>query len=1264
MLISNIFSRKVYPITVICLMIFEFIFMVIICIFFYVSLRHNRDYLDDTILENIKEIQNSFNSFLTRKISSAKQDLFLIGKHSNIFLEKMKMKIQKESNFYKSLKSCMIESSKVRETFSENYKNILDNEDSMISYTSQYLRNQNNNSEEMINYYRNDTFLDKISWFGGINILQDKIDNYETYICYMKTIFKSIFIKESVTKGKFMSLNKIYLFMNEFIFQYLPKEINLKTLQELSIYSNKVSCQYNYYSFCVSDFFKKNMNYSTNKNFTSIDYVQYFHYFDKKYNFYSCLNLTNFSLVINEEKIDMKNNTVCVVHNMKYLLETQFNFQNLTTMEIKNNVTDLLSVKFENNKLLLIYSLRNNVKEFYNIYSYYFSAYNDLLKDYSFSEETQEIELFHLIYFEIFKYKKSELTETIINELILEYENIKAEIIKGIAEIESSNHTINNTIIFEKIIKFSQHFLFSSYNISGLIDHEKGKIKKGDFKYLITPLVDKNIYYYANNYTKVNFSSYNSQYSDTDVKILGYNIIIYQNTLDIWNWDIFIIMILKMSKWFLYFVVIIVFMTTLINVLFTKILDKIFNPISLLYSRLSAKLMSTKLVLEENNLSVKQNNLNNNNNEEQNNDLTSEIISSTPEMEELIQLCKFLENITYMKELMSSNEQMELDFDLMNEMYDDLSNRIDMIKYGHFVSSFYFKKKKYIECLNSIKIIENLLESEQDRLKEENENIEIEMINGLSGIRHYINEFQSSREIFENRTSLSQLNYYELIIIKEKLYFYLGICNLLQIVELKNKVKELKQDYELQNKKNYYSSLRGRALTNKRFQTKSNENGIGNNNQIGRESINIKLNSQVKAMEILENQIIQKTELAIKYFKLSYEINNKYGINKIKCIVILLYIAKCQLNKEQNKSEAIDTIKTAINQLYNLNKYFRRVTTCKFNPIIMLLINGAIMEQILYVIVKININTNNKLTLELLSDIMKLSYFKTDNIQSKTAKSIANLIKKASLNLKSLNKKEKKVKISSRKISFFKKLSFRLSPNFISIQNNNPDIIKNIFILFSPNLIKVLPSSIELGEIISKCVRNYMSANDRIQCLRFDMDYNPDNFRTPSELNKDFIIRLLQNYDKIKNYKQGMKSCISSIVRNFSSTDEENDDNFNDKDIIVNDNYIFQFILSKDYNLDLSNKNFRKIKDEIKRNNISLYTFVFDNELKQKDSEGHSKVNDIMKNYKKIPEGVLIFVDNFLNIKMAFQNISRKYKPKNIFRINSESYNNIFIDNH
>jgi hypothetical protein len=1256
MLVSNIFSRKVYPITVIGFVVLEFLFLFIISATFYISLKSNKDYVDMTIFENIREIQNSFSSFLNRRINSAKKDLFLIGKHSDILLGKLNMTIQNDSQFYKYNDNCLINSLDINELFINENINIQDEENSIINHIFNYFDNSTFDSEEKIKYLKNFTFLNNLSYFNIGNDINSKDINYYTnYICNMKIILKSILIKEIISKGEYNSMKNIYLFIDNISFQYPPEKISFNSLKKLPIYSRNIKCQYEdiYTSSCIYDNIKGNLLYSSPSNYSN-PLIEYFHIFDSNYIFYSCLNLHN-----SPEIFDFENNFVCIEHNMKYLLQSKFLFGNITSMNIKINITDLIGVNYDNDKIYLKYSLGCDVNEFYNVYNEYFSSFYRIVKDFVFSEENSQIELFHLIYFNLFKYKKDELTETLIKEIINEYEIIKSEIIKGIKELNSSIANLENNNNFEKTIRCSQHFLLPSYNTSGLIDHENGEIKKGEFVYLITPLIDKNIFYRANLYTK-----YNSSLSENESRILGFNIIFYQNTLDIWNINIFHIMVLIMFKWLIYFSILIVFLTTFINVLFTKVLDNIFKPISLLYERLSQKLISSKSSL---NLAKKSNKQSNEQNEEKS--ITSEIISLTPEMEELIQLCKFLENITYMKELMLSNEQMELDFDLMNEMYNVLSNKIDMIKYGHFVSRFYFKKKRYIECNNSIKVIEEILESEEDRFKEENENIEIEVINVISS-KYYINEFQNSREVFENKTSLSQLNYYELIIIREKLYFFLGICNFFQIIELKKKVKELKKDYELQNKKNYYHNLRGRALTNNKFMTKSNNNAKGfvNSSNYGKESLHYKLNSQVKAMEYLENQIIKKTEIAIKYFKLSYDINNKYCINKIKCIIILLYIAKCQLYKEKKKSEAIDTMKTAIIKLYTLNQEFIKTNEkYKFNPIIMLLINGAIMEQILYLIVKINTKTNNKLAVELLSDIMKLSYFKTDNIQSKASYNIKSLIKKANSNLKNINKKMNKAKFYINKISFFEKMTFRLSPQILSLQYNNPNIVKNIFILFSPNLIKVLPSSIELSEILSKCVRNYMCPNDRIQCLRFDMNYNSENFKTPSELNKDFIIRILQDNDKIKNNKFGMQNCIFSIVHKFNKEKEkkidEKDEILLDKDIIYNDNYIFQFILSQDYILD-GHDNIKKFKEELKSNNISLYTFIFDDDLKINNSKEHNKMNEIIKFQKKIPEGVLIFVDNFLNIKMVFQNISRKYKPKNIFRINSNSYDNIFIDFH
>ena len=53
----------------------------------------------------------------------------------------------------------------------------------------------------------------------------------------------------------------------------------------------------------------------------------------------------------------------------------------------------------------------------------------------------------------------------------------------------------------------------------------------------------------------------------------------------------------------------------------------------------------------------------------------------------------------------------------------------------------------------------------------------------------------------------------------------------------------------------------------------------------------------------------------------------------------------------------------------------------------------------------------------------------------------------------------------------------------------------------------------------------------------------------------------------------------------------------NDKEIIADDNYIFQFILSKDYTFNSIDNN-KRFKEELKTNNISLYTFIFDDDLK------------------------------------------------------------------
>ena len=114
--------------------------------------------------------------------------------------------------------------------------------------------------------------------------------------------------------------------------------------------------------------------------------------------------------------------------------------------------------------------------------------------------------------------------------------------------------------------------------------------------------------------------------------------------------------------------------------------------------------------------------------------------------------------------------------------------------------------------------------------------------------------------------------------------------------------------------------------------------------------------------------------------------------------------------------------------------------------------------------------------------------------------------------------------------------------------------------------------------------------------------------KKPYEFNIEFIkIILLQNSEIINYDKYEMQNSKFSIAHKvyknrIMDNNNNNNNDFDEKDLNIDDNYIFQFILSKDYTLN-SIENNKKFKDEIKNNNISLYTFIFDNDLKINSSK-------------------------------------------------------------
>ena len=537
----------------------------------------------------------------------------------------------------------------------------------------------------------------------------------------MIPILKSIMFREiSIMKNNTL-LNNIFFISQNYVYQYPPNNTTLLLLQNIENYSKKITnCRYNYSGRCFMEELNQNLKGKNTSNSNII------HILNKDMKIFSCISI--------KKDINTNNdiNFIC----LENILENKLNI--VKDFERKNNL--LILAKIQNNSQIQIYFSSNiNKNEFMEIYS----NYNKILGNYSYLKEN--ITLFHILYYEIFKYKKSDITKDLINNLINEYENISNTINKAISE--NNKKSIN--------LELNLTFIDVNYNISGVLDYENGDIKKNTKVFLeITPILIKNINY--NDQLILNLTSNKKDLFCFELNLFRFSTKIFHGREN----DIFS---MKCIKSFYIFFFILYFLTSINSTLFTKFLDSIFHPIILLTKHLKKKIL-LKDSFQNLNLEKRKKNK-----EELN------INSPNPEMQNLIQLCKFLENIIDMKKLIQTKDQIEIDFSLMNEIYSELTTNKEIINYGHFVSDFYFQKGKYEECSNSIKIIEDILKNEKKRIKNENENIEIEILNILTNIS-YVNEFRKSNEIFQINNIISQKYYYDLLIISEKLYFMNAIC--------------------------------------------------------------------------------------------------------------------------------------------------------------------------------------------------------------------------------------------------------------------------------------------------------------------------------------------------------------------------------------------------------------------------------------------------------------------------------------------------------
>ena len=440
MLMSNLFSPRIFFRMFVVFFIFEILLIVALIVAYYFELEKSKGSIKEVIIGNNDEVMNSFNSVMSNKINKFKLDLLLIGNHikllqNTISGDAKRIAFNTKSSFYKSYNqnpNCLKEWSEI-----ENYdlfKNIENYEitpvRSIMLKKNYFTDKKQKRDEDIIKDMMQTKVLNYMTYYDSVNKINEDLT---IFACYLKSIFKTIMIKNIIEERTHLYLNNLFLFYEDYVFQYPPNKMSLEALKSMPEYNiADTQCREKYTNHCITDKFQQLIDFfNVTKNT-----VVYFHNVNEKLQVLSCL------------KIDKDaQNYICIQNELSMALN-QINNQTFENSEITSLSIDT------SNEINVLFALNKNISTFSELYQ------NEFLGDLKLAKYPT---LFHLLYYDIFKYQPSSVTESLIEKLKAEYNETKTRILYNIQNMTSPS--------FSNVsIEIQMSFIDAQYNISGNLD--------------------------------------------------------------------------------------------------------------------------------------------------------------------------------------------------------------------------------------------------------------------------------------------------------------------------------------------------------------------------------------------------------------------------------------------------------------------------------------------------------------------------------------------------------------------------------------------------------------------------------------------------------------------------------------------------------------------------------------------------------------------------------------------------------------------------
>ena len=959
----------------------------------YYFLEENEEYISKTLISQSDEVFNSINFLINSKLNSVTKDLLLFNQHINIK--------QEHSLVDYNYDNCEILNSK-----------------STISNTGLNLEdlNRKNRAEKIKDLLIND-YLKQIAIYSPANNPEFNIEDYDkNYICYMVSFLKSIFAKNIISDQYLEKLNYTF-YVNDLILFYPGKSINDESLKNLPFYNNDKTCKYSTYTFECSSI--PNFQYEEEelKEENSIIYM------DLKLslkNLYvnSCINS---NLRIFKDNDELNNNDdekyFCIASNLTRILEEINSFSNYFTFNI-------IQYNKESDGINLLYSSNNFL---YNDISFNKEMFLDLFTSdeygkYQLKKNSEEniADLFHLLYYEIEKYRISGKTR---EELIQEYE----QNIKRIKEAIKNKEDLKDKPLS---ITVKQSFVRYETDNTGRIDFRTSFLDEDDFMFILRPIVtdtvkiikEKNII--DREFKKEIF------YTLTVIKLtkpktslvyLIYNFICLRIFFYSLTFEGFICIIFYIFLFFLMRCILNpfnIFKASIEKLLDNNIKSKREREKELNAAKNEEDQTKQNKSLENNNpINSQKNNENINNRDETliknstENDYMNNYIKSTLEikhqytnleMKEIENIVSFLQKILLLRDL---NTPYQAKGDFYQSISSEISKKyqLDLFRCQLLIGEYYIKDKQYLKAKKELENFQIGLE--QCGADAINKDKFIEKKNAFLSTNNdsYINDYS-------NKDSIKNDKFINLEMITAHFHYLMGLTDYFLFLELKKEKKEISNEY---NKQKINGSKNLNDIIAKNFNLNINNNGIDYNSQTNK----------------LIEQMDYHLEKAIKHFKESYKINNSLKINQIKNIIILVYLSRCYI-EFSNKSveDANKVLKKAFLSLYKFNKFIieltdnsaTNITKKNFNnnnnhfllfknfgvllsqiikksyidSRVMLIVNGSLMQVILYQIGKMALKMHKiKTAYFCFVKLIQISFFKNENIHFKAIKWIRFILK-------------------------------------------------------------------------------------------------------------------------------------------------------------------------------------------------------------------------------------------------------------------------------